>query len=197
MKYIYSNRDLLQNPEKYNFSKFEGIEFILSYFTSRQEIIQKAKLRIKDNLSLNDIIYNFFEKEVFEDTNDIVLENLFKKILCKQYQENESNLKIDVFLKKFEIKKKIYTIYNSDFSEKSNHYENLRNYLLLSFLCLKRYDETNNLKYLNTSLKLNDLLISQAEKISSQVDLTLLKINLDNELKIIQKICLIKGIDTQ
>ena len=58
MKYIYSNRDLLQNPEKYNFSKFEGIEFILSYFTSRQEIIQKAKLRIKDNLSLNDIIYN-------------------------------------------------------------------------------------------------------------------------------------------
>ena len=102
-----------------------------------------------------------------------------------------------MFLKKFEIKKKIYTIYNSDFSEKSNHYENLRNYLLLSFLCLKRYDETNNLKYLNTSLKLNDLLISQAEKISSQVDLTLLKINLDNELKIIQKICLIKGIDTQ
>ncbi|WP_428324997.1 hypothetical protein [Nitrosopumilus sp.] len=195
MKYNYSNQDLLKNPEKYSFSKFGGYEFLESYFLSRKEWIQKIEYLLKDNLSLSDIIHYFCDIEIDKNEEEIILENFLAKLLCKKINENKINLKIDNFIKKFEIKKKLFTTYDLSLIEKSKDHKNLRNYLLLTFLCLNKYDETNNLKYLNTSLKINDLSISQIKNINEQMDLFLLKTNLENELKFIQEICHQKGLE--
>ena len=65
--------------------------------------------------------------------------------------------------------------YDTNFFEKNQDYKNLRNYLLLGLLCVIRYDETRNLKFLNTILKINDMLITQTKKIHEQIDLSIFK----------------------
>ena len=46
----------------------------------------------------------------------------------------------------------------------------LSNYILLSLCCLLKYEHTNNLKFLNASLKLNDTISSQHIGINTDFD---------------------------
>ena len=102
---------------------------------------------------------------------------------------------IDVFLKKYEIKKKLMSKYDTNFFEKNQDYKNLRNYLLLGLLCVIRYEETRNLKFLNTILKINDMLITQ--KIYNDADLCIFKHNLEYEIKFVKELCELKGLEIQ
>ena len=98
-----------------------------------------------------------------------------------------------MILKKFELKKKLFLKYNSDFKEITSDYYFLRNYLLLSLLCLILYEKSKSLKYLNSSLKINDILSSQT--IETSEDKIFLKHVLEKELELITNLCKKKGID--
>ena len=47
MEYKYCNRDLLENPEKYNFSQYNGEEFVEAYLIFRMEKLEEIKNNIK------------------------------------------------------------------------------------------------------------------------------------------------------
>ena len=79
--------------------------------------------------------------------------------------------------------------YDTEFFEKNQDYKNLRNYLLLELLCVIRYEETRNLKFLNTILKINDMLITQAQQINDQTDLSIFKYCLEFEIKFVKELC--------
>ena len=92
--------------------------------------------------------------------------------------------------KKFEIKKKIFTEYDYDFSkydsklkENSTDFKILRNYILFAAICIQKFQDNNNLKFLNVLLKLNDIICSQIDSISDAHDLSLVYhvINLELE----------------
>ena len=70
----------------------------------------------------------------------------------------------------------------------------MKNYLILSLICIKLYEEENNLKYLNIALKINDILTSNFNKISNSIDLILLKQSLELELKQIEILINKKGL---
>ena len=70
------------------------------------------------------------------------------------------------FIKKFEIKKRIFSSYNKEIQEASNDYKTLPNYILLASICVLKYKKTKNLKYINVLLKLNDTICSQINIIS-------------------------------
>ena len=121
------------------------------------------------------------------------------ELLNLKTNDNEKNSKnniiIDTLLKKFEIRKRLFLSYNSNLEEDEDRYDNLRNYLFLSNLGLIRYHETNNLKFLNTALKINDTLCSQIEKFEDEDDKLLLRYLLENELIAVNEICIKKGIE--
>ena len=56
------------------------------------------------------------------------------------------------------------------------------------------YESTSNLKYLNTSLKLNDIICSQQKKLSNEIDISLIEYILKKEIELILNLCKIKGI---
>ena len=84
--------------------------------------------------------------------------------------------------------------YDSDLKEISSDCTKLSNYILLSLCCLLKYEETSNLKFLNTSLKLNDTISSQSVKINDIFEKSLFCFVLQKELYYVDTLCKLKGI---
>ena len=196
MEYQYDNGDLLKNPQKYQKTEFIGNEFLIAYKKSRQQCIDKIENKKYEKNSYQNIVNK--EIELILHGKKIHLEKLLNELLNLKNNYNEKNSKnniiIDTFLKKFEIRKRLFLSYNSNLEEDEDRYDNLRNYLFLSNLGLIRYHETNNLKFLNTVLKINDTLCSQIEKLDDEDDKLLLRYLLENELIAVNNICTKKGI---
>ncbi len=67
---------------------------------------------------------------------------------------------LDFLIKRFEVAKRLYIGYGADLKPRIRSYDQLESYALLAALLMYRYRQTPNLKYLNTVLKLVDLLAS-------------------------------------
>jgi len=203
LDYRYSISDLLEKPQKYHMSPFEGLEFFDSYIVSRKTVLEIINHKNKELTQFEEIIKNFQNKALSFNFNQIQqskisTEDLFI-YLCYNLQNKsikKEELKIiKIFVKKFEIKKRIFDFYNSDFKDNSENYSNLTNYILLSTICLLRFLDSKNLKYLNTFLKINDTICSQINKIKNQIDFSLLNFILNSEIEQISNLCTKKGLE--
>ena len=190
MEYQYDKNDLITNPQKYQKTMFLGNNFLNTYKESREKVIKKISVNEKKiNFNKNKDVRVILKKEKFD------VEELLAAILNnKNKLDLENNKIIDKLLKKFEIKKRICNKINNKFEEKDNEYNNLKNYLLLSKLILIKYNETENLKFLNTVLKINDTICSQIKKLKNDSDKILLKEIIEEELDIINNICNKNGV---
>ena len=81
-----------------------------------------------------------------------------------------------------------------DFKENTKKFINLKNYVLLSLICLLKFEKTNNLKFLNVSLKLNDTICSQVKTLVILEDILIFNFVIKKELQIIFDLCDKKGI---
>lgn len=184
MEYVYSKTNLLENPQKYQKTSFLGSSFLNEYKISRSITISSLKTNkflLKDFL---DSLTTNFKKE-----KDFFLTDFLHSILMmirdkSDYDEIKRNL--DLVIKKFELRKKLFVKYNADFKEIDSNFNYLRNYLLLSLLCVIHYEKSSSLKYLNSCLKINDTLSSQ--KIESIDDRILFKYVLEKELEFINQL---------
>jgi len=68
--YEYTVNDLLNNPQKYQMTKFEGADFLLAYKNQRNEIIKI--LNLQKISTLEEIMNEFASLDS--------LENLYKKL---------------------------------------------------------------------------------------------------------------------
>ena len=193
--YKYDKKELLKTPEFYQMTTFEGTNFLSNYVTSRNEII--SMISSEKTITQFSEIENLFttqfkvlnKKELFlKDilTNDLfifLLNSVMKSTLVDDIKEI-----VDLFLKKFEITKKFFTTYNLENKTTSGIHDNIDNYIIFSIICLKIYLDTKNLKYLNTCLKLNDILASKM-RYEKNHDLSfLINFIIKNEIEIIKKL---------
>jgi len=199
-QYPYSEIDNLEFPQKYQMSEYVGTSFLVAYKKSRKEIIDQIKIENKEMINLindnskfsEDEFLKIREKKVFK--MEKMLWFLYKRISENEFKIEYNEL-IHRFIKKFEITKKIFDFYEYDLSTKSKNFRILRNYLILSLICIKLYEKKMNLKYLNTSLKINDLLCSNFKKILDGYDLQLLKEILQSELRCIENLMNKRGLN--
>ena len=63
---------------------------------------------------------------------------------------------IDLLVKEFELRKRLFTGYNLDPFERVGDYRDVRSYAYLSLVLSRMFIKAQNLKYLNTLLKIND-----------------------------------------
>ena len=195
MEYEYVNENLLEFPQKYQKTRFYGNKFLKKYLENRIKIINQIENTNNKSIKLEKIIEELKIKK--ESTNEEDLETILSNILIRKVHHNDSsqNKLIDIFLKKFEIKKRLFTKYDLNFKQIGNNYKNLRNYILLSILCCLRYKETKNLIFFNVILKINDTLITQFNVIKNENDLKLFLNVLKNEINFVDELCKIKGIE--
>ena len=198
--YSYISKNLLESTQDYHMSKYVGPEFLESYKESRTKKIEMFQ---KENMLENyeSVLKNILEKPnssnfQFNEEN-YETENLlsFLYVALKTGKNNETNEKIlNQLIKKFEIKKLLCLRYDSDLKEISSDYTKLSNYMLLSLCCLLKYEETKNLKFLNTALKLNDTISSQSIESNDVFEKSLFCFVLQKELYYVDTLCKLKGI---
>lgn len=191
LKYNYSNEDLFEKTQNYQMSPFEGKEFLIEYNISRTETLKKIQDGQGDNL--NEIIQNLYEKNNDKNSkikSGFLTEHKFLTIILELNSKlsDDSEILINEIIKKFEVTKKIFFSYNEILKENSKDYQILRNYTLLSIICCKKYEKTNNLKFLNTLLKLNDTICSVFNKTMNEKDSMMISYVLTKEIKFINEL---------
>ena len=191
--YSYTRNNLLDIPQNYQMSSYEGPDFLISYQFSRKKIITELE-KTPDFISFSN---NFFSSQDISDVYEIIKKNKFStnELYYSIIMELISNPKntqtipiIDKFLKKFEIRKRIFLNYDNEFNIIGDEFKEIQNYVLLSFMCLIRYQTTSDLKYLNTFLKLNDLICSAKKLIVNKIDISLFHYLLTSEMKYVLKL---------
>jgi len=192
--YSYSKNDLLQNPEKYENTPYSGITFLDSYVEFRKNILKLSTIDIKIDEFLSSVILKN-NIETFENIHkDFSTLDMFSKLLKQILTGNiNSNVisTVSIFLKKFEITKKISSRH---FKGINNDFSNIQNYIVFAIICNILYEKTSDLKFLNVVLKLNDLICSQIKKLS-KFEQSLSKISIEYELNNIKKLSKEKGVD--
>lgn len=193
IRYRYCDSDLLENKQNYQISPFEGRNFLIGYTDYRNKIIKElseknfilSEKELIVKLNLGD--YKDYGATKLEEylTESLLLWILF---CIDQNYDSLAEHFIALFIKKFEIKKKIYSKYSKNFNESSDDFRYLRNYLLLSTICLLKYGKTLNLKFLNTALKINDLLCSRKHMIENNIDFELFVYVLEREVHYIKQL---------
>jgi len=185
LNYIYSKGDLLETSQKYQLSPFHGSDFLNSYKIERESILNKLDTKIARKIILSELIKILLPPENIISEKQItkfVTETLLITFLNKLQLTPSDKTILSKLLKSFEIKKKIFTEYNFNQNTFSTDYKNLRNYILFSLLCSKEFKNSQNLKFLNTVLKLNDIISSKINHISNNYDLLLAFNAIDLEL---------------
>lgn len=199
VQYLYSERDLLKQSQKYEKTPYQGSNFLVAYTKSREkilnvlqnniiplnEVVKRLSLNINFNI-LTDIKKGFQANELFIK----IAENLVKESAIEIF-----DFIIDKFVRKFEVEKKIFASYDNEFKKTTEDYSNLQNYVLLSLICIYKYKYSKKLRYLNVVLKLNDLICSQIEKINGSINSSLLNFVLRDELLAISSLLDAKRIE--
>jgi len=178
--YPYTETNLLENPQKYQMSPYLGKNFLINFFKSRENQLKVLEKTGKIFLELDEVIKQLsinYSKNTLDDflQTNIETEEILSLLLIKFSNaiDNDITKILNEFIKKFEVKKILYSSYDKNFKESSSLYSNLRNYILLSTLCMLAYKKNKNLKYLNTSLKLNDTVCSQINKLKTNLEKSL------------------------
>ena len=173
--YVYSTQNLLEIPQKYQMSPFQGHEFLEQYKESRRASMQLIKDKI-NTITLDQIAAqmqpNFQHPLEIINSSKFSTQKLFESIFLILLRDKDDvgvTKIVNSFVKKFEIKKRIFSHYNQEIKEASDNYKILANYILLASICVLKYKKIRNLKYLNVLLKLNDTICSQISVISENV----------------------------
>ena len=199
--YPYTETNLLENPQKYQMSPYLGKNFLINFFKARKNQLKVLEKTEKNFLELDDVIKQLsinYSKNTLDDflQTNIETEEILSLLLINFSNSigNDITKILNEFIKKFEVKKRLYSSYDRNFKESSSLYSNLRNYLLLSTLCMLAYKKNKNLKYLNTSLKLNDTVCSQINKLKTNLEKSLFYHILKIELQNVDSLCNIKKV---
>ena len=106
--------------------------------------------------------------------------------IIKNNKDTKINAKFEMYLKKFEINKRLYDKYD-DNEKNSTLYDIIENYILLSVISILKFKKTENLKFLNTALKLNDTICSEFKNMVKEDYNKLFKFSLESEMSIITR----------
>lgn len=179
LDYNYSKKGILEVPQKYQKTPFEGKGFLQSYQDSRELSIKKIKKKINQYQNFEIIKNNLKTKS---NKIDPTTKSKLISIMKNDFENKEREKFLNIFIKKFEVKKKIFDSYDEHFTENISDYKKMINYILLSNICSTEYENNKNLKFLNVILKLNDLICSEIENINNDLELNLAIHCLEKEL---------------
>ena len=181
--YEYTDTNRLQQPHKYMYTPYQGDAFINFYLTDRYLNIKRfeswASVEDLDGIdrylcdasvlflegNSHSLVYESLKSiSFFDKTHTVSSEELLLSLLGSQLSNTEDarfKYWVDFLVQRFEVTKKIYHIYpSSNLRKGSGGAENVRVYWLFSLLLTLYYSDTQNMQYLSTNLKINDLICS-------------------------------------
>ena len=163
--YKYSQVNLLEKPEKYFYSKYQGVGFLKDYVSSREKILEftkKFKNKNKDFLNISQWVKTFGETSGLRENNKLISQDFFKEtLIIEDFSKNAE--RINVILKRFEVSKKVYEFYSLPEIKGSGNNSDPISYILFGLVLVQFYKLSKKLFYLNAIIKVCDILSSDIE----------------------------------
>lgn len=162
--YTYTSTNGLTTKENYQYTPWHGSRFVTDYFKNRGNYIEKlevSKYSLEHVKQINSIYdyYNLSAK--YKSSITLKLLSILKFSTSDSESPDDSNaIFVERLLQKFEVTKRIYSDYDSNFKPLSKNYRQIINYILFSIILLLKQRNSDTYRYLNSALKLNDLIIS-------------------------------------
>jgi hypothetical protein len=165
--YPYITNDNRENRQFYMYSKFCGSEFLQQYNNYRMNAQMRLSLKFieeRHNVKSDfESVLRDFETLALRSEHQMVKE-LFD--LVKRKQSFELRSKMEKLVHSFEIRKRIYGEYDENNKPVTDDYKGTEPYLAFAATLSYCIVESDNLKYLNTLLKLTDTILSFEEDLS-------------------------------
>lgn len=171
MVYKYITEDNLENKQTYMYSEYGGEDFLEEYVKSRKDII------INTNSLGRGAAHNAYTE----------LRYIWNDIRNAETIDVQTKDMIDMYVKAFEVRKRIYTGYDEAWKPCRQEYREYGIYLLLGNILIRTYWMTGCIKYVSCLMKLTDSLISVAKMLKETEQYELAEI-LEKELKIYEKL---------
>ena len=194
--YSFTESNKLKEKLRYEYFKYKGIDFIKSYFNNR--INAKLKLLKTSKNKILDISQILTEPTMEKISLDLLNTNIFLKnsLFNQMRQPHNFNIKLfNIILRKFEVTKRIYESYKLPLLIKcGDNYSNVSNYCYFSINCFQYYKYSKNLKYLNSGIKSNDILVSILDEIGTKHEASITITCLEAELECVKNLCKKNGI---
>lgn len=153
MSYKYVTVNNLYEKQNYMYSEYTGIDFLRKYIASRKDYLNVAKQGFENDEAI-------FERCKTEEELKDILSGL--KAGGRDYK---AIAKLNMFVKSFEVRKRIYTEYDERWKPiEGAGFEAYGLYLLFADCLVYAYKETRSLKYLSCLMKVNDTMLSLTDK---------------------------------
>ena len=165
VEYIYSQGNRLEDRNTYFYTQFQGERFINAWRETREHAV-------RDLLGKQDELAETCSQQLSEDggTNTrTLLRRLMSEISSGEFSA-ETRFWADILRKRFEVSKRVYCSYASEYPHKpvaGSNWLNLELYTGVSGLMDAAYTLTGDIVYLNVLLKCNDTLVSVRHLLSS------------------------------
>lgn len=164
-KYPYTKKNLFEAPENYQYADCSDCNYLDLW---KRDRLEKLELLQKYYREASFSSSNQMPKEeitIQSENGDISTLKFFSDVLLTLQRGDsfgkEIDVKIDGFLRKYEVFKKLYSLYDEN-NKKCQHAQpaSLDVYITFAKLLLEIYKKCGNTKFLSTFLKLIDALTS-------------------------------------
>ena len=150
--YRYVTEDNLEHPQTYMYTEFNEKKFLQSYRASREKFLSLQKEGSSEDF-----------QQIASEVNGWLSDKLKTALgaIDSGNLKSEGRETLEFLVKVFELRKRLYSEYQHGYKPNENtDYRKYDYYILLGNMLCKVYQITENLKYLNTLLKLDDTLLS-------------------------------------
>jgi len=186
MDYPYTSENRLEAPHAYMYAPFKGRTFFDAYFADRQKALAQysdeggcanmLRSEMRDIALLGAELPQLPSAEMlgeFSPQLEVSTLDLLSAILALQANGDCGEgikLWLDRLVQRFEVTKKLYASYPPGFRKGDGPADSLVLYWMLAMALYLHFEDTGGLKYLNTGLKLTDLLCSlPAENVADEL----------------------------
>ena len=192
-KYKYSQISKInKEPYHYHYTTFEGQSFLNSYFDNRLYYLNFLNNIFKSNKSsklpktkiTNDKISNFYING-FNSNYD--LEKIYDFLLINN-NSNEIDLLAESLLRKYEISKKVRSEYGPMCKKITLKLAKIDSYCFFSAILSMVSLDNKDIRFLNSILKINDLICSNCGLISNLKAKNAFCKSINIEMKLIKKL---------
>ena len=210
--YRYTQKDLLAERYHYQYTPYEGSDFLRAYLAQRGELVERLRVARKQLLarpSEETMLAEEIREAILGESTSMgstplrhrgleVLPGqpgdadfptrsaLLDLLQCHIYDPERATRLcpawVNLFVRKFEVTKRLYVGYTSGLRPDGKEYHLSDNYALLGALLAFLYEDGANIKYLNSVLKLTDLLASMKSSLHSTLALLVSLVVAESEL---------------
>jgi len=197
--YPYSKGDLLEKPNTYFYTPYNGMDFLLAWSQEREKALQELGNELEPSRSKGPVSYEDLTQKIARDKKidtAMLLDTLYASLSSRKVDDLEDILRLArKMVKKFEVTKRIHEFYDSSFRTKDEAgFDDLGLYVKAAEVFEAAYVKFDELPFLNALIKCIDTLSSAEGSLKTSEKGRLARL-ISKELYHVRAIARLKGVN--